>query len=297
MNKRALSFTSTVCLVLVLTSFTGAPQATKRSTSNVVASSVNTMNESNPGFCSAENKTFQQGERITYKLFYKLKFIWVPAGEVVFSVTDNLDGSLHLSAEGQTYKSYEWFFKVRNSYQSDIDQQSLLPSHSLRKIKEGKHRSLYEKVIFDQSKKTASSNFGCSKEKADSMSIDVQDCMHDLLSVLYYTRNIDLKNQAIGSKFPINVFMDQQVHSLNIIYKGKENRKRIKGRGRFNTIHYSPESMPGELFDKKAKMDIWVSDDQNRIPLLIRTPLAGSQIKAVLKKHEGLRHELTSKVK
>ena len=302
MKKSAFSFIIGASLsILLLSSFHWLPSQSLVRKKNY----TDNFSEKHPseklGYCYTQNKTFQHGERITYKLFYKLKFIWLPAGEVVFSVNDNMDGTLHLSAKGRTYKSYEWFFKVRNSYECDIDKSSLLPTNSLRKIREGKNRRLFERVNFDQRHKKAVSQYGCSEEKAQESTIELEDCMHDLLSVLYYTRNIDLNGQQPGSKFPINVFMDQEVKSLNLIYKGKENRKRIKGRGRFNTIRFTPESIPGRLFEKEKnkgkKMDVWVSDDQNRLPLLIRTPLAGGQIKAVLKKHEGLRYDLTSKVK
>ncbi|MEM9819684.1 MAG: DUF3108 domain-containing protein [Bacteroidota bacterium] len=290
-----------VSVVIVLSSFDWISPLQENIHSHPYALSEGHYFKNSLGKCYAENKTFKDGERLTYKLFYKLKFLWIPAGEVIFEVTDNQDGTLHLSAKGRTYRSYEWFFKVRNSYECTIDKETLLPNHSLRKIREGKNRRVYENVIFDQEDQKAISQYGRSEETAKENQTLTQDCIHDLLSVLYYTRNINLEQQVEGSKFPIKVFMDQKVQSLNLIYHGKEKRKKIKGRGRFNTIHFRPESMPGPLFDKakdKGKaMNIWVSDDQNRLPLMIRTPLAGGQIKAILKKYEGLRYELSAKVK
>lgn len=287
-------------LIIILTSFSWVSPKQGSSPSHSIAPSATDHPALDWGRCYTENKTFQDGEKITYKLYYK-KIIWIPAGEVVFSVKDNHDGTLHLSAKGRTYKSYEWFFKVRNSYECTIDKASLLPNNSLRQIQEGKHRRLYEKVNFDQDNRQAVSQLGCSMEQAKTNEIALEDCMHDLLSVLYYTRNINLDQQTVGARFPIKVFMDQNVHSLNLVYKGKKERKKIKGNGRFNTIHFRPESVPGRLFekekDKGKKMDIWVSDDENRLPLMIKTPLAGGQIKAILKTHEGLRHELKAKVK
>jgi Protein of unknown function (DUF3108). len=288
-------------IMIVLTSFSWVSPNQGSSPSHPIVQSPDNSSALGMGRCYTENKSFQDGEKITYKLYYKLKIIWIPAGEVVFTVKDNHDGTLHLSAKGRTYKSYEWFFKVRNSYECTIDKASLLPNNSLRQIQEGKNRRLYEKVDFDQEGRQAISHLGCSIEKAQKNELVLEDCMHDLLSVLYYTRNINLDEQAIGTKFPIKVFMDQSIHSLDVVYKGKKERKKIKGNGRFNTIHFRPESVPGRLFDKSKdkgkKMDIWVSDDQNRLPLMIKTPLAGGQIKAILKRYEGLRHELKAKVK
>jgi methylaspartate ammonia-lyase len=43
-------------------------------------------------------------------------------------------------------------------------------------------------------------------------------------------------------------------------------------------------------------MTVYVSNDKNRIPLLIESPVSVGSIKAVLKDYSGLRHELSSKI-
>ncbi|MCB0576838.1 MAG: DUF3108 domain-containing protein, partial [Saprospiraceae bacterium] len=73
-----------------------------------------------PEPCSTTNNTFQNGEQITYKIYYNLNFVWIPAGEVVFKIFD--EGSqYHYQAIGTTYSSYEWFFTVRDEYNSWVD--------------------------------------------------------------------------------------------------------------------------------------------------------------------------------
>ena len=82
-----------------------------------------------PDICNAENHTFQGGEELTYKLYYNWGYLWLSAGEVTFTVKD-LGNEYYLSAFGKTYKSYEWFFKVRDHYEAYIDKQTLLPSRA-----------------------------------------------------------------------------------------------------------------------------------------------------------------------
>ena len=72
-------------------------------------------------YCQVENTAFQIGEELTYKLYYRLKFIWLPAAEVVFIVEETPDGQLHLSATGHTYKTYNMFIKVRDRFESYVD--------------------------------------------------------------------------------------------------------------------------------------------------------------------------------
>ena len=98
--------------------------------------------------CSTDNDVFEVGEELVYKVYYNWNFVWLSAGEVVFRVYD--DGEdYHLSARGRTYSSYEWFFKVRDNYDSYISKATLLPRLSIRDIQEGDYER-YDKVTFDQ---------------------------------------------------------------------------------------------------------------------------------------------------
>lgn len=244
--------------------------------------------------CYVENNSFLPGEEITYKLYYNWNFIWLAAGEVTFKVADEGD-RYHLSAHGRTYKSYEWFFKVRDYYDTFVDKETLLPKHSIRNVQEGGY-NLYDEVTYHQDKNLAKSLRGRSKESAELSEYRVDRCMHDILSIIYFTRNLDFEAMKKGSKIPVKIFMDQEVWPLSVEYKGKEENKKIKNNGRFKTIRFSPEVISGQVFNEGTEMNVWASDDENRIPLLIESPVSVGSVKAVLKSYKGLKYDLTSKV-
>jgi len=243
-----------------------------------------------PGTCSMENTAFQDGERITYKLFYNWKFVWIAAGEVTFKVKDMGD-QFHISAVGRTYKSYDPFFRVRDRYECYIDKETLLPSVALREVEEGKYR-LYDKVTFDRQQQKIKSLRGKSLEVAKEAEYEMESCIHDILSIIYYARNIDFNEMKAGDKIPVNLFMDKEVWPLNVTYKGKQEKKRIKGNGKFRTMQFSPELIAGEYFTDGTEMNVYVSDDKNRVPLIIESPLSVGSMKAVLKKYDGLKYEM-----
>ena len=85
-----------------------------------------TANSNLESRCDVQNSTFQGGEELIYKVYYNWGMIWLSAGEVVFKVED-LGSDYKISARGYTYKSYEWFFKVQDYYETIIDKQTLLP--------------------------------------------------------------------------------------------------------------------------------------------------------------------------
>lgn len=245
--------------------------------------------------CSIDNLAFQDGEEIVYKLYYNWNFVWLSAGEVVLKVKD-LGNQFHFSAHGRTYKSYEWFYKVRDQYDTYVDKKTLLPNKSIRDIAEGKYR-LYDEITFDKKRNVASSFRGKSKDTAEITEYKIESCMHDLLSIMYFARNLDFDELKEGDKVPVKIFMDKETWPLKVVYKGKDDNKKIRGEGRYETIKFSPEVIVGDIFKEGTEMNVWVSDDANKIPLLIESPISVGSVKAVFKEYRGLRYEMGAKVK
>lgn len=244
-------------------------------------------------YCMIENSAFREGEELTFKMYYNWKFVWVSAGEVTFRVQDAGD-QYHVSAVGSTYKSYDSFFKVRDYYHSWLDKETLLPSVSLRDVEEGPYR-LYDRIEFDRGQGVAKSMRGKSKDQAELTKYPVEQCIHDILSIIYFSRNLDFRNMREGEAFPIKIFIDKETWPLKVVYRGKEAKKRIRGQGRFDTMVFSPEVIAGNVFNEGAEVKVWVSDDRNRIPLQVESPLSVGSVKAVLKDYQGLKHSLDAR--
>ncbi len=244
--------------------------------------------------CRVENTAFQDGETVVYKVFYNWNFVWLAAGEVTFQVKD-LDDQYHLSVVGRTYKAYEWFYKVDDRYDTYIDKKTLLPRVSIRDVNEGKYR-LYDKIVFDHQRNKARSLRGKTKEAAELTEYDIESCMHDLLSIIYFARNIDYDELSAGTKVPVKIFIDQETWPLQVHYKGKEEEMRVRGMGKFRAIKFSPEVISGHYFRDGTEMNVWVSDDKNHVPLLIESPVSVGSVKVVLKEYKGLRYDLNAEL-
>ncbi|HMG16113.1 MAG TPA: DUF3108 domain-containing protein [Saprospiraceae bacterium] len=243
--------------------------------------------------CEINNWTFGTGEEIVYKIYYNWNFVWLSAGEVVFKIEDE-GTQYHLSARGKTYSTYEWFFKAKDSYDSYIDKKTLLPTMSIRDVHEGKYR-LYEKAFFDQNGNKVVSYWGDDAKNTKKGEFGLPGCMHDILSIVYYTRNFEFEKFKKGEQFPVKIFMDREVWPLNVKYEGRFKNLTVRDFGTFNAFKFTPEVISGQVFKEGTKMDIWVSDDNNRIPVFIESPVSVGSIKVVLKSIKGLRYPLTSR--
>jgi hypothetical protein len=245
--------------------------------------------------CSTSNQAFVAGEELVYKIYYNWNFVWLSAGEVVFTVKETKD-ELHMSAVGKTYPSYEWFFKVRDYYSTVVDKQTMLPKHFYRDIEEGGFK-FYNRVDFDQSTRKAVSYKG--KYATDPLTrkeYDLPNCMHDLVSILYYLRNVKYSGMRNNAVFPVQMFLDDQVYDLKVTYKGVKTNKKVKSSGIYHTIHFSPETIAGNQFKEGTVMDVYVGNDTNKVPVLVESPVSVGSIKAVLIRHTGLKHAFQSKI-
>jgi len=241
------------------------------------------------------NVAFQHGERLTYKIYYNLNFIWVPAGEVTFKIFDE-GNQYHYQAEGQTYDSYEWFFSAKDEYDSWVDKTTLLPNYSERNVNEGNYH-IFEKIAFNQAgRKMTVWRSPKRGEKEEKTEHTVKADCNDVLSSLYNLRNVDYGSQAPGYSVPFRIFMDKEEYPLKMNYLGKESNKKIYKMGRYKTLKFHPEVIAGTVFREDTKMTVWVSDDANRIPLLIESPVSVGSVKMVLKSYWGLKYNFEAKL-
>lgn len=253
---------------------------------------------SNAQDCNIKNTTFDFGERIDYTIYYHLAGIWVSAGEVYFKVDSINIGNkayYHFDSYGTTFKKYDWIHKVRDHYQSYNNPQTFKPLRFKREVNEG-GTYLREDYLFNHKKKEVYTVRKLSEEEAFKKdTVPFEGCSFDVLSMIYYARNIDFSKAEVDDKIPIKIFIDNEAHDSYIRYLGKKELK-VKGVGTFRCIRFSPLLIEGTIFNAGEDMTVWVTDDDNRVPLLIDTPILVGSIKARVNKMSGLKHPLESKV-
>ena len=241
-------------------------------------------------FCDTPNYSWQGGEEVTYKLYYQLNFIWIAAGEATFKVKDVGD-RYYISIDGKTISAFEWFYKVRDHYESVIDKKTLLPLSFTREIHEGKYE-WWDKFFFDQKNHKVLASKGWPDKETKYYQADLSGCMHDMISIIYNIRNVNFDRYKEGQQFDVKVFVEEE-YPLSVEVLAKNTETRIRGLGKQKTDIIRPEVVSGHFFKKDTRMDIYISADGNRLPLLIESPVSVGKVKAVLKEYKGLRHSFT----
>jgi len=240
--------------------------------------------------CAGENQHFDNGEKLTYTIYYNWGLLWISAGEVTFEVKEEGD-QYHYITTGATYKRYDKIFKVRDYFESKVDKSTLLPTSFKREVEEGKYIR-FDSISFDQSAFSVEEYFGRSKSKAKKYNFELEHCSHDLLSIIYFLRNIDIEALSVEDRLPMDVFFDKELFSLDLKYSEYIEDKKIKELGKHDVRVFQPTLITGNVFTEEAVMNIYISDDKNRIPLLIESPVSVGSVKAVLSDHSGLKYPL-----
>jgi hypothetical protein len=236
-------------------------------------------------FCGLTNHAFQANESITYRVYYTLAGVYIAAGEATFTCAlEDLNGKpvYHVTGEGKTYSFYDNFFRVRDKYESFIDTGNLQPLKFIRNINEGNFKK-YENISFNKTANTAITNSGVFK---------TPDCIQDVLSSMYYARNIDFNSMKPGDKIPFSMFLDNQVYNLYIRFLGKETIKTKYGK--FRAIKFKPLLIKGTIFEGGEKMTVWVSDDANHIPVRVESPISVGSVKVDMMEFKNRRTPMSS---
>ncbi len=231
---------------------------------------------------------FQDGEKITFTVFYNVIGLYVNAGTAVFRTNVemlNNTAAYHVIAEGTTNHRYDWIFKVRDRYESYFDMNEFHSLRFRRSISEGDFKHT-EDVWFNRTNNTAYAN-----QKTYRLSHNVMD----VINAVYYARNIDYNAYRPGDKISIPIFLDGEVYNTYIRYEGKEV---VKTRyGKFKVIRLKPMLIKGSIFEEGGEnMTLWVTDDANHIPLRAESPISVGSVKVDMMAYEHLRHPLTSLV-
>lgn len=237
-------------------------------------------------FCGGiRNTAFSQGENLTYKVYYALAGAYVPAGEATFNTTLEKFGgkdTYHVIAEGKTFSFYDKFYRVRDKYETYIDTSTLQPYKFIRDVNEGGYKT-YENITFVKSAGTAVTTQGVYK---------VPPCVQDVLSAIFYARNINFNRYKKNDTIPFYMFLDRQVWPLYIRYLGKETIRTHYGK--FHAIKFKPLLIKGTMFEGGEKMSVWVSDDPNHIALRVESPITVGKVSVDMTMYRNLRYPLSS---
>ena len=212
-------------------------------------------------------KAFQAGEWFQYRIHYGFFNASMVDLELVADTLNNTP-VFHAKGYGKTTGLARLFFKVDDRYESYFGQHDGLPRKFIRDIYEGGYTKDIE-IRFDHQVQLAKVHDKKNKKKSQH---PIKENVQDLISAFYYLRNFyDTRLLDYGKDILLNMFFDQENYPFKLRFLGRET---IDTKfGRINCVKLRPLVQSGRVFSEQESVTLWVSDDENKIPVKIRADL------------------------
>ncbi len=237
--------------------------------------------------CNAfAQSAFQTGEYFKFRIHYGI----VNAGYATLEVKDAVRNNKkvhHVVGKGYTTGMTKFFFKVNDDYQSYFDKATNKPYQFVRKIDEGGYTKNQE-GFFNQDNNTVTvKDYKHKTQKTFTVTENVQD----IVSTFYYLRNHPkVDKMEVGESITVDMFFDDEVTKFKLKFIGRE---LIETKwGKVATMIFRPYVQAGRVFKEQESLTVWISDDENKVPIRIKASLAVGSLKADLDEFRGLKTSL-----
>jgi hypothetical protein len=244
-----------------------------------------------PGRCVAENIAFMPGEEVEYSVYYNWGVIWVNAGLVTFNVYERFYRDrpvYHFDSYGRSHRRYDWLFKVRDRFQSYVDKETFRPLWYEMDTYEGGFvaRDVYH--YFPEKNRVVATTENSDRPRQTD-TLDIETCSFDVITAVYAARNLDFTSYGINEPIPFSILIGNKLFELSPRYLGQETIKTREGEV-YDCIRFSVELVEGFIFTAGNEMFVWVTNDDNRLPVMIEAQIRIGSVKAMLRSYSGLRN-------
>lgn len=228
---------------------------------------------------------FKKGEWFRFRIHYGV----FNASYATMQVTESkLNGKevYHIKGKGKSTGLMHLFFKVDDRYETYIDRTTVKPYRFIRDIDEGGHTKDIQ-IDFNHDAGTALVN---DKKHDKSETVNIEPSTQDMMSAFYHLRTIvDIKTLNKGDEFTLPMFFDKENFDFKLKFLGRDT-VRTKF-GKVPALEFRPYVQSGRVFEEEESLTVWISDDDNKMPLKIQAKLAVGSLTASLDAFKGLKYQ------
>lgn len=235
-------------------------------------------------FDTTKEDAFGTGEYFKFRIHYGI----VNAGYATLEIKDatiNNKKVHHAVGKGYTTGMSKFFFKVEDLYESYFDKENGAPYRYVRKIDEGGYTKNQEGFFNQAENRVLVKDYKRNTEKT----IIITDNVQDIVSAFYYLRNHpNIDKLKSGDSITIDMFFDEEITKFKLKYIGRQD---ITTKfGTVSTMVFKPLVQTGRVFKEKESLTLWITDDDNKVPIRIKADLAVGSLKADLDEYKGLKN-------
>ncbi len=250
----------------------------------------------------AVGQLYHPGEELDYRVSYKAKmFPNTEVGTVHIETTEQTDstGTVRYKVEGvgRTMATYRWFFNLEDVYTIWVDPVSLRTAFFESDLHEGDYtfRSRYD---YDWEQAQVHTRWQSRKRPVREKTMPLTSESMDPVSLFFNLRSARAEDFTPEEHTELQMVLQDTIRHLRFRYLGRETKK-VRNMGKFKTLKFDCQlgTSEGFSFTDGTVFTIWISDDENKIPIYIESPVRVGSINAYISGYKGLKYPLSSRVK
>lgn len=230
------------------------------------------------------NTAFADGEYLKFDVHWS----FMTVGDAYLTVTDTVyrGRKCHIVSFNLNSKPFfDLFYKVRDRYRTIIDAEGLFPWRFEQQIREGGFSRDFV-AEFDQIGNVAKTTEG---------EYPIPPYVHDIMSAFYYARILDYEGFRPGQRVELHNFYKDSSYNLPVKYKGRQTIE--VDAGTFRCIIVEPLITEGGLFKSEGKIYLWITDDERKMPVKVRTDIPIGTVESELTEYRGINGPLRAIVR
>jgi hypothetical protein len=259
-----------VTLVLALAGASPGQDATlaEAPDSADIASSIQVPGPGQRDVLPAPAHAIHAGESLRFAVKYGI----IQAGSAWLEIPEMRQYQGHdvylLLARAESSAFFSHFYKVRERIESYWDRHGLYSRRYFEDRREGKYRQKSD-IVFDPGRGQAIDS--------DGGTFPVPARVQDALSAFYYFRTQAL---PVGGSIVFHYHASRKSQPLQVKVLGRE--RVSTPAGTFDCVGVEPVLRAGGIFKHSGRLVIWVTDDERRMPVLMKSKVAIGSISVVL---------------
>jgi hypothetical protein len=242
--------------------------------------------------------TMNYGETAVYDVYFKLGLIMPRAGDATFSYDREWTvpkASSRYCMQFKTAKFFDGFFKMRDTLKTYYNDRDELV-YSLKCSDEGGYYSVDQLTFHygeDHQIGIHSRRYTLSQVKIDT-ALTTTDHVTDLLGTIYYLRQLDRTKLQQGNTYPLTVAIGRDLVRIRITYRNQSIVER--GNVKYNTRYFVVDVYDDAFESTKTSAEVWMGDDENFLPVKVRSKLKIGYVEVYYRESSGLAHPLSCRI-
>lgn len=235
---------------------------------------------------------FSNGEVLNYIVSYKIGILNFDIALATFTVADDIykgEPVFKITATATTKKAYESFFKMKDIYSVWVDKKTLIPYYYTNTNHENDYRFSSE-FLYDWKNRqvtTISNSNKWDNSKTNTFALTQES--FDPLSLFFRLRSLPIEKYTKSKKESLELVFYDKVRNVRYRYEGVS-LDRVRGHGKLSLHKFVCElaNLDGQSFKDGSEFELWISDDEKKIPVYLYSPIRIGSVRARLATKEEL---------